>query len=58
MQLENISPTDMFALVRDQAYFKALFEFFSGDRPAVLGGLKTLEILRFLNNDGLLFDRV
>ena len=56
MQSENISPTDMFVLLRDQAYFKALF--FSGDRPGDLGQVKTPEILRFPNNDGLLFNHV
>ena len=55
MQSENISPIDMFVLLRDQAYFKALF--FSGDRPGDLGQVKTPEILRSPNNDSLLFNQ-
>ena len=42
----------MFVLLRDQAYFRALF--FSGDGPVDLSQVKTPEILRFPNNDGLL----
>ena len=56
MQSDDISPIDMFVLLRDQAYFKTLF--FSGDRPGVLGQVKTPKVLRFPNNDGLLFNRV
>lgn len=56
MQSGNISPIDMFVLLRDQVYFKA--SFFSGDRPGDLGQVKTPEILRFPNNDGLLFNNV
>lgn len=56
MQSDNISPIDMFVLLRDQAYFKTLF--FSGDRPGDLGQVKTPEVLRFPNNDGLLFNHV
>ena len=43
-------------IARDQAYFKTAF--FSGDRPADLGQVKVPEILRFLNNDGFLFNHV
>jgi len=41
-------------LDRDRAYFKTLF--FSGDRPGDLGQVRTNEILRFPNDDGLLFN--
>ena len=44
----------MYILSRDQAYFKTLF--FSGDRPGDLGQVRTNEILRFANDDGLLFN--
>ena len=44
----------MYTLSRDQAYFKTLF--FSGDRPGDLGQVRTNEILRFPNDDGLLFN--
>ena len=49
-------PIDTFILTRDQAYFKMAF--FSGDRPGDLGQLKVLEILRFPNDDGFLFNHV
>jgi len=39
-----------------QAYFKALL--FSGDRLGYLGQAQTPEILRFPDNDGLLFNHV
>ena len=45
-----------FILARDQAYFKAVF--FSGDRPADMGQTKVPEILRFPNDDGLLFNHI
>ena len=45
-----------FIVARDQAYFKCVF--FSGDRPADLGRVKVQEILRFPNDDGLLFNHV
>ena len=51
-----LSSIDLFVLLRDQAYFKALF--FSGDRPGDLYLVKTPEILRFPNYDGLLFNHV
>ena len=44
----------MYILSSDQAYFKTLF--FSGDRPGNLGQVQTNEILRFPNEDGLLFN--
>ena len=46
----------MYILSRDQAYFLTLF--FSGDRPGDLGQVQTNEILRFPNDDGLLFNRM
>ena len=47
---------DRFIVARDQAYFKLAF--FSGDRPGDLGHVKVPEILRFPNDDGLLFNHV
>ena len=47
-------PIRVHILSRDQAYFKTLF--FSGDRPGDLGQVRTKEILRFPNDDGLLFN--
>ena len=47
-------PVKMYVLSRDQAYFKTLF--FSGDRPGDLGQVCTNEILRFRNDEGLLFN--
>ena len=43
-------------ILRAQAFFKALF--FSGDRGSDLGMVKTEEILRFPQDDGLLFNHV
>jgi hypothetical protein len=40
--------------LRDLAYFQTLF--FSGDRPGDLAQVRTNEILRFPNDDGLLFN--
>ena len=56
LQSEDLSPIDMFVLLRDQAFFKTLF--FSGDRPGDLGQVKTPEILCFPDNGGLLFNHV
>ena len=56
MESSSVSPTHRFILARDQAYFKAVF--FSGDRPGDMGQVKVPEILRFPNNDGLLFNHV
>ena len=53
---EALSPMQRFIVARDQAYFKCVF--FSGDRPADLGRVKVQEILRFPNDDGLLFNHV
>ena len=53
---EALSPMQRFIVARDQAYFKCVF--FSGDRPADLGRVKVQEILRFPNDDGLLFNQV
>jgi integrase len=52
----TISPIQRFILVRDQAYFTAMF--FSGDRPGDLGQVKVPEILRFPNDDGLMFNHI
>lgn len=52
----TIFPIQRFILARDQAYFKAVF--FSGDRPADIGQVTVPEILRFLNDDGFLFNHV
>ena len=56
MKSPNLTPTQRFILARDQAFFKAVF--FSGDRPGDMGQVKVPEILRFPNNDGLLFNHV
>ena len=53
---EALSPMQRFIVARDQAYFKCVF--FSGDRAADLGRVKVQEILRFPNDDGLLFNHV
>ena len=47
---------DRFIIARDQAYFELAF--FSEDRPGDLGQVKVPEILRFPNDDGLLFNHV
>jgi len=46
----------VFVLARDQAFFKVLF--FSGDRCSDLGVVRTEEIRRFPQDDGLLFSHV
>lgn len=56
LQSMTITPMQRFILPRDQAYFKAVF--FSGDRPGDMGQVKVPEILRFLNDDGFLFNHV
>ena len=56
LRSEDLTPIDMFVLLRDQAFFKTLF--FSGDRPGDLSQVKTPEILRFPDNSGLLFNHV
>lgn len=52
----GISPIQQFLYARDQAYFKAVF--FSGDRSGDMGQVQVPEILRFPNDDGLLFNHV
>ena len=47
---------DRFIIACDQAYFKLAF--FSGDSSGDLGQVKVTEILRFPNDDGLLFNHV
>ena len=51
-----VNPSGLFVMARDQAFFKALF--FSGDRRSDLGIVRTEEILRFPQDDGLLFNHV
>lgn len=48
-----LTPSSLFVLARDQAYFKTLF--FSADRGSDLGLVKTCEILRFPQDNGFLF---
>jgi integrase len=50
------SQIERFLVSRDQAYFKMAF--FSGDRPGDLGQVKVPEILRFPNDDGMLFNHI
>ena len=45
-----VSPSALFILARDQAFFKTLF--FSADRGSGLGCVKTAEIMRFPKDDG------
>ena len=52
----SINSSGLFILARDQAFFKTLL--FSGDRGSDLGMVKTEEILRFPQDDGLLFNHV
>lgn len=47
-------PLQTYIVLRDLAYFQTLF--FSGDRPGDLANVRTNEILRFPNDDGLLFN--
>lgn len=51
-----VSPSALFILARDQAFFKTLF--FSVDRGSDLGCVKTAEIMRFPKDDGFLFNHV
>ena len=51
-----VSPSALFVLARDQAFFKTLF--FSADRGSDLGCVKTAEIMRFPKDDGFLFNHV
>ena len=52
----SINPSGLFILARDQTFFKTLF--FRGDRGSDFGMVKTEEILRFPQDDGLLFNHV
>lgn len=56
MSSPSVTPTSLFVLARDQAFFKALF--FSADRGNDLGLVQTQEILRFPHDDGFLFNHV
>lgn len=56
MQSSDLTPSRVYVLARDQALFKALF--FAGDRAADLLGLKTVDILRFPDNSGFLFNHL
>ena len=51
---QTLTPSSLFLLARDQAFFKTLF--FSADRGADLGLIKTDEILRFPHDNGFLFN--
>ena len=46
----SVSPSGLFILARDQAFFKTLF--FSADNGSDLGCVKTAEITRFPMDDG------
>lgn len=54
--LPHLSPTEIFIIARDQAYFKCLF--YSGDRAGDLGQVKTAEIARFPDDNGFLFNHI
>ena len=56
MSVPKATGTQLFIYARDQAYFKAVF--FSSDRPRDMGQVKVPEILRFPNDDGLLFNHI
>ena len=56
MLLPGITASQLFVYARDAAFFKKLF--FSGDRANDLTLVKTQEIMRFPQNDGLLFNHV
>ncbi|CAH3114869.1 unnamed protein product [Porites lobata] len=51
-----VSPSALFILARDQAFFKTLF--FSADRGSDQGCVKTAQIMRFPKDDGFLFNHV
>ena len=51
----DVSPSQLFILTRDQAFFKTLF--FTGDKAGDLGRVKTLELLYFPRKEGLLFNQ-
>lgn len=50
MKDSKLSPTSLFILARDQAYFKT--HFFSGDRANDLGLVLTEEVVLFPQDDG------
>ena len=52
----SVNSSGLFVLTQDQAFFKALF--FSGDGGSDLDMVRTEEILRFPQDDGLLFNHV
>ena len=52
----NLSPSSLFVIARDQAFFKTLF--FSGDRGSDLGHAQSQEIIRFPQDNGFLFNHV
>lgn len=52
----SVRASSLFTLARDQAFFKTLF--FSADRGSDLGCVRTAEILRFPQDDGLLFNHI
>ena len=52
----SLTPSELFVVARDQAFFKTLF--FSGNRGGDLGEIKTVEIARFPGDDGFLFNHV
>lgn len=56
MNSYDFSSSQLFVLVRDQAFFKTLF--FADDRAGDLGRVKTQELLYFPRREGLIFNRV
>ena len=56
MHCADLSPIRIYVLARDQAIFKALF--FAADRAADLLRLKTVDILRFPDDSGFLFNQL
>ena len=56
LQNKQLSSIEMFTFTRDQAFFTTLF--FSGNRAGDLGQVKADDILRFPDNNGLIFNQV
>ena len=54
--VQSVTPLHSFIIARYQAYFKTVF--FSGDRLGDWGQVKVAEILRFLNDNGFLFNHI
>ena len=54
--LPNLSPSEMFVVACDQAFFKCLF--YSGDHAGDLGLVKTPEIAHFPDDSVLLFNHI